>query len=364
MITEKLRKILAVSLLFLCVTEVYAQNSQDNLLIQGLEAYRNGDWNSSLFFLRKAASMPENINQETWYVLIMSEIFSGDYQSVLTDGRYYVQKFPESGYLPQVKYQMARSEYLLNNYTDAVRDFTSFCNTYPDHELVPSALFWMAECLYQTFNFDQAEILFERIVTEYPQSAKVVESAFRLELLNQREREEKLLYLLRVTGEEYLASKEEYERLLKQYQSEEAMALRARVRDMEAQIQDLELSLAAAQEENGFLTQRVADLAAINEQLRSAAEDTLSAVAYTAEMARIAELERTELSNRQDEFDDEEDDDLLPVTPVREPKRSDDDRDRQLEYAELMKKAQKLQGYMDDMTGAQSTSQAGKGESK
>ncbi len=337
MISKKFQKLVMICLLCIFLLPVSAQNSQDNLLVQGLEAYRNGDWNTALFFLRKAATMPENITQETWYVLIMSEVFSGDYQSVLTDGNYYTQKFPESGYLPQVRYQMARSEYLLNNYTDAVRDFTSFCNTWPDHELVPSALFWMAECLYQTFNFDQAERLFERIVTEYPQSAKVVESAFRLELLNQREREEKLLYLLRVTGEEYLASKEEYERLLKQYQSEEALSLRSKVRDMEAQIQDLELALAASQEENAFLTARIVDMSAMNEQLRHAAEDTLSAVAYAAELSRIMDLENEEMQGNSRIDED-----------TRDAKREADDLERQHEYQELMLKARKLQTFLDE----------------
>ncbi|MCQ2981458.1 MAG: tetratricopeptide repeat protein [Treponemataceae bacterium] len=335
---KKFQKLLALCIVMFCMLSLSAQNSQGNLLVQGLEAYRKGDWNTALFFLRKAATMPENSNQETWYVLIMSEVFSGDYQSVLTDGSYYTQRFPESGYLPQVKYQMARSEYLLNNYTDAVRDLTSFCNTYPDHELVPSALFWMAECLYQTFNFDQAERLFERIVTEYPQSAKTVESVFRLELLNQREREEKLLYLLRVTGEEYLASKEEYERLLKQYQSEEALALRSRVRDMESHIQDLELALASSQEENAFLNARVTDLTALNEQLRTAAEDTLNAVAYAAELNRISALEEQEL---------EESEETAEIA-WKSPAESEEDTERQREFLELMEKARKLQGFLDE----------------
>lgn len=272
-----MKKILSVFIvscfLFILPVSVFAQ-SQDNLLVQGLEAYRVGDWTSALFFLRKATSMPENLNPETWYVLIMSEMFAEDYDSVLSDGDIFISNFSTNYYIPQIQYQIARANFLKGNYTEAVRLFTNFCNSYPDHDLVPSSLFWMAESLYQTFNFDQAESLFQRIVLEYPESSKVVESAFRLELLNQREREEKLLYLLRVTGEEYLATKEDYERQLKQLQTEEVLALRAQVKQLSVQIEEMQAEIVETRQ----LKADKEYLLDLNGQMKTAVSEALAAV--------------------------------------------------------------------------------------
>ena len=62
----------------------------------------------------------------------------------------------------------------------------------------------------------------------------------------QRGREEKLLYLLKQTGEEYLAAKEEYEKQLRLYNSEAVDSARQK--------------LAAAQSKNDALEKKVADL--------------------------------------------------------------------------------------------------------
>ena len=47
----------------------YVDNS--NLLVQGLEEYKSGDWTSATFLLRKAVTVPANSTAETWYMLIM-----------------------------------------------------------------------------------------------------------------------------------------------------------------------------------------------------------------------------------------------------------------------------------------------------
>ena len=265
--------------------------ADSSLLVQGLEAYRQEDWSTALFFLRKASTLPENLNAETWYVLIMSEIFAGDYESVETDGAYFVKMFPNSSYMANVEYQMARAWFNTGEYQKAIDSFGAFCAKYSDNSLIPSALFWMAESLYQTFNFEQASAVFERIVTEFPSSPKVVEAAFRLDLLSQREREEKLLYLLRVTGEEYLAAKEEYEKLIKQYQSEEAVTLRRKIRDLTNRVEELETQLGDEQKKNAQLSTRILDMTNQYEQLQSVAAESARAAQQSALAVEQAQAE-------------------------------------------------------------------------
>lgn len=272
---KKVIAVIAVMCLLLSVSGLFAETAQNSLLVQGLEAYRRGDWTSALFFLRKAATQIENINAETWYVLVMSEMYAGDYDSVLSDGAFFVTKFPRSTYVPQIEYQMARSLFIKEEYDEAVESFTAFCNSYPGHELVPSALFWMAESLYQTFHFDEAAPVFERIVKEYPDSAKVTEAAFRIELLNQRSREEKLLYLLRVTGEEYLAAREDYERQIRESETDELVNLRRSITSLQTQIDELQTQLENELNRNRVLTSRIEFLIQQNSQLQQVAEDAL-----------------------------------------------------------------------------------------
>lgn len=272
---KKVITIVAALCMLFCMAGLSAETSQNSLLVQGLEAYRRGDWTSALFFLRKAGTQPENINAETWYVLVMSEMYAGDYESVLTDGNAFISRFPRSTYVPQIEYQMGRSLFIREEYTKAVESFTAFCNSYPDHELVPSALFWMAESLYQTFHFDEAAPVFERIVTQYPDSPKVTEAAFRIELLNQRAREEKLLYLLRVTGEEYLAAREDYERQIKESQTDELVNLKKAITALQLQIDELSTQLETELSRNQMLTSRIEYLVQQNSQLQQVAEDAL-----------------------------------------------------------------------------------------
>ena len=61
----------------------------------------------------------------------------------------------------------------------------------------------------------------------------------------QRGREEKLLYLLKQTGEEYLAAKEEYERQLRLYNSESLSSTRQKLNAAQAKNEELERQVAA-----------------------------------------------------------------------------------------------------------------------
>ncbi|MBQ0166167.1 MAG: tetratricopeptide repeat protein [Treponema sp.] len=286
---KKVVTIVAVFCLLFCLSGLSAETSQNSLLVQGLEAYRRGDWTSALFFLRKAGTQPENINAETWYILVMSEMYAGDYESVLSDGTWFLTHFPGSSYVPQIEYQIGRSHFIREDYEEAVETFTSFCNSYPEHELVSSALFWMAEALYQTFHFDEAAPIFERIVKEYPDSPKVTEAAFRIELLNQRVREEKLLYLLRVTGEEYLAAREDYERQIRESQTDEMVNMKTAITALQTQVDELQNQLEVELSRNRMLTSRIEFLVQQNSQLQQIAEDAL-----TSQKKQAAESSRSE----------------------------------------------------------------------
>ena len=80
-----------------------------------------------------------------------------------------------------------------------------------------------------------------------------------MESIAQRSREEKLLYLLKQTGEEYLAAKEDYEKQLKLYNSDainstkdKLLDAQKRNKNLEEQIKDLESQINQLKEEKAF----------------------------------------------------------------------------------------------------------------
>ena len=193
------------------------------LLGAAYNAYSNADYQSAVMLFRKALSDPQNESDSSLYMLIMAEIFSKGYKAALSDSTYFLNNYSHSRYAPLIKYQQGRSLYYLGDFDNAVLTLSDFCHQYPSNEMYASALFWIAECFYAGYNFEQARPLYERVVDEFPKDPKAVDAKYRLDAINQRLREEKLLYLLQQTGESYLSSKENYEKALRRYELENAM---------------------------------------------------------------------------------------------------------------------------------------------
>lgn len=250
------------------VSEIQDISSSD-FLVQGFEAYQRNDWPSALLYLRKAASLPQTSTEEVWYMLVMSQMYAQDYESVIKDSDFFIQVFPGSTLCSFVEYQKGRALHYLGKYEESIRVLGDFCTQYESHELYPAALFWIAESLYVTYYYDLALSLYERIIVEFPQSSKSTESFYRIDVISQREKEEKLLYLLKVTGEEYLSSKEEYERQLKQYQTEESIGLRKQLNESLARLRELEAAIAEAEQVTAMQKEKIAELNKTADELRA-----------------------------------------------------------------------------------------------
>lgn len=231
----------AIALLFF---PLYAQKYSSDQQ-QGFEAYRKGDWTSAMFFLRKSGSTGTGYDEESLYMLVMSEMNAAEYDSALSDSSLFAEKFPYSRYAPYMIFQRGKALHLLGRNEEAVLALSDFCHQNPDSELYASALYWIAECFYAEYNFDSARALYERIVMDFPSDSKVRDSRYRIEMIAQREREEKLVYLLKVTGEENLAAREDYERQIRLYQAQDSLGLRKSLADAQTRISELEGQISA-----------------------------------------------------------------------------------------------------------------------
>lgn len=202
-----------------------AENPAREILGAAYNAYRSADWPSAVMLFRRALSDPQNESDSTLYMLIMAGMNSKGYKAAYADMAYFLQAYPDSEYAPLIQYQQGRCLFFMGEYDKAVLALSDFCHERPTSEMYASALFWIAECFYAGYNFEQARPLYERVVDDFPKDAKAIEAKYRLDAINQRLREEKLLYLLQQTGESYLSSKENYEKALRRYELENAMGI-------------------------------------------------------------------------------------------------------------------------------------------
>ena len=196
--------------------------------VQGAKAFGAGEWMSAIFQLRKAVSYSENNNAETWYMLITAEMYAGEYKNAFQDCESYLVNFSDSPYVSHVLYHKGRALFCMGEYEKSILVLSDFCHQYQEHEMYPSALYWIAESFFAGYNYDDAKLLYETIVNNYPDDAKASPSQYRIEIIAQNSREEKLLYLLKETGEEYLSAKEEYERQLRYAGAENSQDVRRR----------------------------------------------------------------------------------------------------------------------------------------
>ena len=256
MIDTKKRFAFALAALVFCAATVFSASRQGQAaLSQGCDAFKSGDWHSAVISLRKAATYPENDTGETRYMLIAAEMYAGAYAEALADCDYYLRTFPDGKYASYVQYQKGRAFFYLGEYEKAVLLLSDFCHQHDAHEMYASSLFWIAESFYAGYNYDEALPLYERIVREFSSDAKAQAAEHRIEAIAQRTREEKLLYLLKKTGEAYLAAKEDYEKQLHMY---DAVSITSSGSEKKAA--DLQKKNEALAAENERLSRELSDL--------------------------------------------------------------------------------------------------------
>lgn len=195
----------------------------DAVLGAAYNAYGDGDYESALFLFRRALTDRQNQSDSVLYMTIMAGMHSDEYKAAYADAEYFLATYPYSEYAPLVKYQAGRALFCLGDYDNALIVLGDFCHENPENMMYASALFLIGECFYAEYAFDEAEPFYAQIVGEYPDSAKAPDAQYRLDAINARKREDKLLALLKETGENYFSSKEEYERLLRRHELENSL---------------------------------------------------------------------------------------------------------------------------------------------
>ena len=232
-----MKKIIAV-LALICSFSFFAFSSESASMafVEGCKAYSTGDWGSAKIMLKKAVSYTQNQNADTYYMLISAEINAGDYKGALEDCNYYLDHFKNSIYYPKISYQKGKLLYNLGEYEKAIIALSDFCHQYENNELYPYALFYIGESLYEGYRYNDALEIYDRVVTEFPDFEKVSAAKYKIESLS---------------------AKEDYEKQLRQYNSESVALTRQKLQEtqirneeLEKQIADLQMEVASLKAEN------------------------------------------------------------------------------------------------------------------
>ncbi|MBE6361018.1 MAG: tetratricopeptide repeat protein [Treponema bryantii] len=254
-------------LLGLSVGPCFSSETGSYAFVEGCKSFSLGDWENAIFMLKKAVAYEDYETPDTYYMLITSEVEAGEYKAALNDCDYFLKQFPSSIYISRVTYLKGKILFNLKEYDKSVVVLSDFCHQYKNDDMYSYALFYIAESLYENYKYDEAESIYERIVQEFPNSPKFAASQYRIESILQRSREEKLLYLLKQTGEEYLAAKEDYERQLRLYNSNSVSSAKDRLHEsqqknaeLESYVKDLEKQIAELQNQLNLQYEKQAEL--------------------------------------------------------------------------------------------------------
>ena len=221
----------------------YETDEREQLVAEGLAAYRQKDYANATILLREAVAGGGG-NPDVHFMLIMSEMFGEDYASVISDCDAFAAAYPDSPLRSNVSYQKGKALHYKGDNDQAVMVLSDFCHENPQSPVYPSALYWIAECFYEDYNFQTAEGLFQRIIDVYPDDRKAVDAKYKIDAIAQREREQKLLEILKANNEKFLEQKASYERQLKNYEGADIATLKKELSEANARIRELEKLLA------------------------------------------------------------------------------------------------------------------------
>ncbi len=252
----QIKKVSVLCILFCTLSLLAAQNP----MASGLDAYSRSDWSSALLSFQKAA-VDSPRNPEPWYWLVMTHISSGEYSAALEQIHAFEHRFPLNDRTIEMNYQKGRVYYLLGWYEQSMLTLDAYIRGNPEHELVASAWFWIGESLYAVARYEEARAVYYLVVNKYPDAVKREAAHYRLLLIEQSEREDELLRLLKSSHEEALQIIEEYQRREKTY--EQALsAYQRRIAEMirDTRAGELEAQLVEEQSKNADLRERIAVL--------------------------------------------------------------------------------------------------------
>ncbi len=158
-------------------------NAQEYIL-NGLNAYSRGDWESAIEFFEYAAETQPSERKTALYWLIMAHTSAHNYPRALGYADSFLETYPEGDGAAEVLYQKGRVQHFYRKYAESSAVLRLFISQYPHHPKVPSAYYWIAENDFDRELFSDARRTFQLIVSTYPESGKVNAAQYKIFLID------------------------------------------------------------------------------------------------------------------------------------------------------------------------------------
>lgn len=271
-------------------------------LINGIEFYKNEMYSEAISSFHNIILDPNNtdIHPDAYFWLAKSYFILNRLEDTERNLEFYLLNFENHKYYEEAFYLKGRLLVKQKDYDSAIIIFRNYIDLYPESDLISHCYFWIGESLFLLGNMDTAKEIFKIILEQYPGSVKYEAANYRLSLINIKQRENELLYLLKISHEEYLETLEEYQRLIQTYEqaisayqkqlsgkvelsesvtSDELLAQKeAEINRLKEQIEDLEIKLSSSNESSALDTESLNLASDIDSKARllNAKEDALN----------------------------------------------------------------------------------------
>lgn len=95
---------------------------------------------------------------------------TGKFADAVTAFQAFVQKYPQSGYLPSARFWLGNAQYATRDYKSAIDNFKALLAAAPDHARAPEAALSIANCQVELKATAAARKTLEDLIRVYPQS--------------------------------------------------------------------------------------------------------------------------------------------------------------------------------------------------
>lgn len=108
---------------------------------------------------------------------------TGDFAAASMAFTDFIQRFPQSGYLPSSLFWLGNAQYANRDYANAIRNFSSLLNKAPQHLRAPEAMLSVANCQLEMKDLKAARKTLSDVVKIYPDTEAAKAAAERLHKL-------------------------------------------------------------------------------------------------------------------------------------------------------------------------------------
>ena len=190
------------------------------LMLDAIDYFGNGKYNEALLNCRDVILDPrlEALHADAYFWMAKSYLALNEYAEAEKNLEFYLLNYRDNDFYEEALYQKGRLLYLQGEYESSIQIFFQFQDIYPKSVFLANSYFWIAESLFMMGNLEDAYAIFSMITKTFPTSYKVEAAAYRMKLIEQKDRENELLKLLKMSHEDNLKSLEDFQRREREYE--------------------------------------------------------------------------------------------------------------------------------------------------